>query len=69
MEETVIVELKAHLFTITRDEQAQVIEYFATFEHCPVALYFNFGRPWLEWHRLFPPMTVQTSNVRKWGKS
>lgn len=69
VKETVIVELKAHFFTITRDEQAQMIEYFATFEHCPVALYFNFGRPRLEWHRLFPPTTVHTYQRRKWGKS
>jgi GxxExxY protein len=59
VERQVIVELKAHVHTVTRDEQAQVIGYFAALPVCPVALYLNFGRQRLEYHRLFPPQTVQ----------
>ena len=67
VESTVIVELKAHVYTVSRDEQAQVIGYFATFDECPVALYFNFGRSRLEYKRLFPPMAVQAYRREKWG--
>jgi GxxExxY protein len=63
----VIVELKAHVYTMTPDEQAQVIGYFAALPECPVALYLNFGRPRLEIHRLFPPLTVQAYRREKWG--
>jgi GxxExxY protein len=59
VEQQVIVELKAHTYTMSRDEMAQVIGYFATLPQCPVALYFNFGRPRVEMHRLLPPATVQ----------
>ena len=48
VERLVIVELKAHIYTLSRDEQAQVIGYFAALPECPVALYLNFGRPRLE---------------------
>lgn len=68
VERLVIVELKAHVYTITPDEQAQVIGYFAALPECPVALYLNFGRPRLEIHRLFPPLTVQAYRREKWGK-
>lgn len=67
-ERLVIVELKAHAYTMTRDEQAQVIGYFAALPQCPVALYLNFGRPRLEIHRLFPPTTVQAYRREKWGR-
>lgn len=63
----VIVELKAHVYTLTRDEQAQVIGYFASLPECPVALYLNFGRRRLEIHRLLPPTTVQAYRREKWG--
>jgi GxxExxY protein len=59
VERMVIVELKAHVYTFSRDEQAQVIGYFAALPECPVAFYLNFGRPRLEYRRLFPPTTVQ----------
>ena len=59
IEQQVIVELKAHTYTMSRDEMAQVIGYFAALPQCPVALYFNFGRPRVEMHRLLPPVTVQ----------
>lgn len=67
VERLVIVELKAHVYTMTPDEQAQVIGYFAALPGCPVALYLNFGRRRLEIHRLFPPITVQAYHREKWG--
>jgi GxxExxY protein len=63
-----LVELKAHFYTLTEDEKAQVIGYFAAFPNCTVALYFNFGRPRLEYHRLFPPTTLKPYNRRQWGQ-
>ena len=44
VEQQVIVELKAHTYTMSADEVAQVIGYFAVLPHCPAALYLNFGR-------------------------
>ena len=67
VERLVIVELKAHIYTLSRDEQAQVIGYFAALPESSVALYLNFGRPRLEIHRLFPPTTVQAYRREKWG--
>jgi len=67
VEQTVIVELKARSHLMTKDEEAQVIAYFAALPHCPVALYFNFGRPRLEHHRLLPPKKVQAFRREKWG--
>ena len=66
VERLVIVELKAHVYTMTPDEQAQVIGYLAALPECPVALYLNFGRRRLEIHRLFPPRTVQAHRREKW---
>lgn len=63
-----IVELKAHFYTMTLDEQAQVIGYFAAFPNCPVALYLNFGRSRLEYHRLFPPTTIPAYSRSSWGR-
>jgi len=68
VERSVIVELKAHVYTLSRDEQAQVIGYFAALPECPVALYLNFGRRRLEYKRLFPPLTVQAYRREKWGR-
>jgi len=67
VERLVIVELKAHIYTLSRDEQAQIIGYFAALSESPVALYLNFGRPRLEVHRLFPPTTVQAYRRERWG--
>lgn len=67
VEELVIVELKAYSHTISRDDQAQVIGYFAALPNCPVALFFNFGRTRLEYHRLLPPKSVQAYQRNKWG--
>ncbi|MGC8780480.1 MAG: GxxExxY protein [Anaerolineae bacterium] len=68
VERLVIVELKAHLYTMTKDEQAQIIGYFAAFPESSVALYLNFGRPRLEIHRLFPPRTIPPYRREKWGR-
>jgi GxxExxY protein len=68
VEQMVVVELKAHVYTMTRDEQAQVIGYFAALPESPVALYLNFGRSRLEIHRLFPPTTVQAYRRERWGR-
>ncbi len=58
VEGQVIAELKAQAHPLTNDELAQVFDYFAASE-CRVALLINFGRPRLEWKRLFPPRQVQ----------
>jgi hypothetical protein len=67
VERTVIVELKARSHLMTKDEEAQVIGYFAGFPHCPAALYLNFGRPRLEYHRLLLPKKVQAFRREKWA--
>jgi len=67
VEDIVILELKARSPLMTKDEQAQVIGYFAALPQCPVALYINFGRPRLEYHRLLPPQKVRAFQRAKWG--
>ncbi len=62
-----IVELKAHAYSMTRREEAQVIGYFAAFEETVVALYLNFGSERLEYRRLFPPRALQTFRERRSG--
>lgn len=69
VEQTVIVELRARSHLMTKDDQAQVIGYFAVLSECPVALFINFGRPRLEYHRLLPPRKVQAYRREKWGKA
>jgi GxxExxY protein len=54
VENVVIVEIKAQSSPLTKDDVAQVIDYFAGTD-CDVALLINFGRPRLEWKRIFPP--------------
>jgi len=66
--QTVIVEIKGRSHLMTKDDQAQVIGYFAALPECKVALFFNFGRPRLEYHRLFPPKKVTAFQRQKWGK-
>ena len=68
VEQKVIVEYKARSHLMTKDEQAQVIGYFAALPECPVALLINFGRPRLEYHRLLPPKKVQAFQRQKWGR-
>ncbi len=67
VEKVLVVELKAHNWPLTNDEIAQVIDYFAGTK-CNVALLFNFGRPRLEWNRLFPPKKIQEHRRKQWGK-
>lgn len=69
IEQSVIVELKGRSHLMTKDDEAQVIGYFAALPECPVALFINFGRPRLEYHRLFPPNKVTAFQRQKWGKS
>jgi len=64
VESAVITEIKAQTHPLTNDDVAQVFDYFAASEH-KVALLINFGRPRLEWKRLFPPKHIQAR--RQWG--
>lgn len=66
-EQVVITEIKAQTHPLTNDDIAQVIDYFAVCSQCTVALLINFGRPRLEWKRLFPPKHIQEHRRRKWG--
>src|SRR3990172_2959873 len=63
-EQAVIAEIKAQTHPLTDDDIAQVFDYFAASDH-KVALLINFGRPRLEWKRLFPPKNIQAR--RQWG--
>ena len=67
-EQTVIVELKARSHSMTRDDLAQVLGYFASWPQCPVALFLNFGRPRLEYRRLLPPKKVRAFQRARWGR-
>ncbi len=67
VEEKVITEIKAHSHPLTNDDLAQVIDYFAG-TRCSVALLINFGRPRLEFKRLFPPKKIAEHRRKKWGK-
>ena len=58
VENTVLVEIKAHHQPLNTDEVAQVLDYFAASDF-QVALLINFGRPRLDWQRLFPPEYIQ----------
>jgi GxxExxY protein len=58
VEAAVIVETKAHTHPLTNDDVAQVFDYFAA-SHYTVALLINFGRPRLEYKRLFSPKHIQ----------
>ncbi len=63
----VIVEIKAQSHNLTNDDMAQVIDYFAGRDD-EIALLVNFGRPRLEWKRLFPPQKILVHRRKKWGK-
>jgi GxxExxY protein len=58
IEDKVLLELKAHLTPLNKDEIAQVLDYFSA-TNFEVALLINFGRVRLEWQRLFPPKSIQ----------
>ena len=64
VESAVITEIKAYTHPLTNDDLAQVFDYFAASDH-KVALLVNFGRPRLEWKRLFPPKHIRQR--QKWG--
>ena len=65
VEQTLLVEYKAHHYPLTNDEVAQCIDYFAASD-CNVLLLFNFGRPRLEWKRLFPPKQILEHRRKRW---
>jgi len=64
VENVILTELKAQTWPMTRDDMAQVFDYFAGTD-CQEAVVFNFGRPRLEYHRLFPPKQITLSRLRK----
>jgi len=68
VEAMVITEYKGRSHLMTKDDIARITGYFAALPHCPVALFINFGRPRLEYHRLLPPQKVQAFQREKWGK-
>ncbi len=67
VEQTLLVEYKAHHYPLTNDEMAQCIDYFAASD-CMVLLLFNFGRPRLEWKRLFPPQQILAHRRKRWAR-
>jgi len=58
VETKVIVEIKAQSGPMTPEDMRQVIEYFAAVPEADAALWINFGRRRLEFHRLFPPRKI-----------
>jgi threonine dehydratase len=66
VQDAIIVELKAQHWPMTRDDMAQIFDYFAATD-CAEALFHNFGRPRLEHHRLFRPKHIAYSHQRKVG--
>jgi len=67
VEGQLLVEYKAHFYSLTNDEIAQCIDYFAASD-CQVLLLFNFGRPRLEYKRLFPPKHIAAHRRKRWAK-
>jgi len=67
VEGMVVTEIKAHSHPLTKDDMARVIDYLAATRY-EVALLINFGRPRLEFKRLFPPKKIQKHRRKKWGK-
>jgi phosphoribosylformylglycinamidine cyclo-ligase/phosphoribosylamine--glycine ligase/phosphoribosylformylglycinamidine cyclo-ligase len=63
VENHLVVECKAFSHQLTNDEVSQCISYLAA-TGSEVGLLFNFGRPALEFRRIFPP-----SQVQDWQKS
>ncbi len=63
----VIVEIKAQSHQLTGDDIAQCIDYLAG-STCEMGLLVNFGRPRLEWKRLFPPKKILEHRRKNWGK-
>ncbi len=69
VEQRVLTEIKAQTHPLTADDIAQVLDYFAACPECEVALLINFGRPRLEWKRLFPPKHIQEQRRQNWGRA
>jgi len=67
LSQDLLVEYKAHFYPLTNDEIAQCIDYFAASD-CRVILLFNFGRPRLEWKRLFPPQHILAHRRQLWAR-
>ena len=67
VDETLLVEYKAHFHPITGDDMAQCIDYLAA-SACKVILLFNFGRRRLEWKRIFPPKKVADHRRQNWQR-
>jgi GxxExxY protein len=67
VEQKLLVEYKAHHYPLTNDEMAQCIDYFAASD-CKVVLLFNFGRPRLEWQRLFPAKQILAHRRKRWAR-
>jgi GxxExxY protein len=70
VEAQVWLDLKAQSHQITGDDEAQMIDYFSADagKTCNVGLLVNFGRPRLEWNRVFPPKKIAEFRRKKWGK-
>jgi GxxExxY protein len=64
-----LAEYKAHFYPLTNDEIAQCLDYFAASAECKVILLFNFGRPRLEWKRLFPPKHILAHRRKRWARN
>jgi GxxExxY protein len=67
VQDKILIELKAQTWPMTKDDMAQVFDYFAGTD-CEEALFFNFGRPRLDYHRLLPPKHITLSRLRKSGR-
>jgi len=69
VDQRLLVEYKAPFYPLTNDEMAQGIDYSAASDDCRVILLFNFGRPRLEWKRLFPPEQILAHRRKRWLRS
>lgn len=65
LEQRLLLEYKAHRHPLTNDEVAQCIDYLAASD-CNVVLLFNFGKPRLEWRRIFPPRQIAEHRRKRW---
>lgn len=64
VQDVILVELKAQHWPMTKDDMAQIFDYFAATD-CAEALFHNFGRTRLEHHRLIRPKHIAYSHQRK----
>lgn len=68
VEHSLLLEYKAHHYPLTDDELAQCIDYLAASD-CNVVLLFNFGKPRLEWRRVFPPKQIAEHRRKRWKRA